>query len=348
MCNLLAAPTNAFVQAFSSLQRAQAFPLSSSSAAKVDLVLSHAWVDSTTSRYQASLEAFLLFCNSERVPASLHLPASNDLLCAFAASKIGSVGAGTVQGYLAAIKAWHVLSNKPWLGGACLRYILNGIANLAPVFSSRPPRPPISRASLILLTRGLDLSSNFNACCFAATCTALWAQLHLGKILSPWEKSFLKGNMVCRAHLQPAFNANGSHKCHLPFTKVAKSHGEDVVICRQADASDPINALDIHHLLNNPPADILLFSYRLRLGWRCLTQRKFLACCNLIWLVAGLLAFTGHSFCIGGTTKLLLSGVPPNVVKALGRWSSDTFLCYWRSLDLLAPLHAELLPSRSH
>ena len=347
MCDSLAAPAIAFVQAFSSLQRAQAFPLSSSSAAKVELALSHAWAGSTVSRYQASLEAFLRFCDSEQVPASLRLPASDDLLCAFAASKIGSVGAGTVQGYLAAIKAWHTLNNKPWLGGSCLRYILNGVASLAPASSSRPPRPPISRATLILLARGLDLSSNFDACCFAAACTALWAQLCLGEILSPWEKSFSKANTVRREHLQPPFNNNGSRKCHLPFTKVAKARGKDVVICRQADASNLIDALDIHLLLNDPPADIPLFSYRSRLGWRCLTRRKFLARCNSIWSAAGLPAFTGHSFRIGGTTELLLSGVPPDVVKALGRWSSDAFLRYWRSLELLAPLHAELLPSRS-
>ncbi|KIK93936.1 hypothetical protein PAXRUDRAFT_143952 [Paxillus rubicundulus Ve08.2h10] len=57
---------------------------------------------------------------------------------------------------------------------------------------------------------------------------------------------------------------------------------------------------------------------------------------------------TGHSFCIGGTTELLLAGVPPDVVKALGHWSSDTFLHYWCSLELLAPLHIENLPSPSH
>ena len=114
-----------------------------------------------------------------------------------------------MQGYLAAIKAWHVLNNKPWLGGAHLRYILNGIANLAPASSSRPPRPPISCASLILLARGLDLSSNFDACCFAAACTALWAQLRLGEILSPWEKSFLKGNTVCRIEIARTSIAQG-------------------------------------------------------------------------------------------------------------------------------------------
>ncbi|KAI9464639.1 hypothetical protein HD554DRAFT_2026301, partial [Boletus coccyginus] len=71
----------------------------------------------------------------------------------------------------------------------------------------------------------------------------------------------------------------------------------------------------------------------------------FLAHCNLIWFSSSLPSFSGHSFCIGGTTELLLSRVPPDVVKALGHWSSDAFLCYWCSLDLLAPIHSECPPS---
>ncbi|KIK74200.1 hypothetical protein PAXRUDRAFT_176435 [Paxillus rubicundulus Ve08.2h10] len=33
----------------------------------------------------------------------------------------------------------------------------------------------------------------------------------------------------------------------------------------------------------------------------------------------------GHSFQIGGTTELLVTGVPPDVIKVLGWWSSDAF-----------------------
>jgi hypothetical protein len=65
--------------------------------------------------------------------------------------------------------------------------------------------------------------------------------------------------------------------------------------------------------------------------------------CNNIWSRYGLPTFTGHCFRIGGTTILLLRGVSPYIVKRMGRWSSDAFLKYWRSLEILAPLHAELL-----
>ncbi len=51
----------------------------------------------------------------------------------------------------------------------------------------------------------------------------------------------------------------------------------------------------------------------------------------------------GHSFRIGGTTFFLIKGVNPDVVKALGRWSSDAFKKYWRNLEILGILHIELL-----
>ncbi|KAF9226532.1 hypothetical protein BS17DRAFT_775793 [Gyrodon lividus] len=164
------------------------------------------------------------------------------------------------------------------------------------------------------------LSDPFNACCFAAACFAMWAQCCLGKILSQWEKFFKALFVVCRHHLTPAFNQNGSRKCHLPFTEVAKNKGEDVCICCQCGQSDPIAAISNHQVLQTFP-----FSPR---GWRCLTKKKLVARCDMIWSAAGIPSITGHSFRIGGTTELLLAGVPPDVVKALGRWSCDAFLRY--------------------
>ncbi|KAF9228530.1 hypothetical protein BS17DRAFT_643891, partial [Gyrodon lividus] len=106
---------------------------------------------------------------------------------------------------------------------------------------------------------------------------------------------------------------------------------------------DPIATINNHLNINKIPPNLPLFSYLSTRGWRCLTKKKLLARCNSIWLPAGIPAITGHSFHIGGTTELLLARVTPDVIKALGHWSSDAFLHYWCSLELLAPLHMENL-----
>jgi hypothetical protein len=100
----------------------------------------------------------------------------------------------------------------------------------------------------------------------------------------------------------------------------------------------------LHLSLNKIPPELPLFSFHSPQGIRCLTKRKLLARCNEIWSAAGIPTASGHSFRIGGTTELLLAGVSPSVVQSLGRWSSDAFLRYWRSLELIAPLHIENLP----
>ncbi|KAF9228056.1 hypothetical protein BS17DRAFT_793621 [Gyrodon lividus] len=224
------------------------------------------------------------FCDHENIPLQLCIPASKHLLCAFAASRVGALAGNTVQTHLTAIKAWHIYNKKPWHGGPCLCY---------------PPHPPITCSMLLLLANSLSITDSFDACCLAAACFAI---------------SFKPAFVVCRFHLLPPFNQNGSRKCHLPFTKLGPS--------------DPIATINNHLNINKIPPNLSLFSYLSTRGWHCLTKKKLLARCNSIWLPARIPAITGHSFCIGGTTKLLLTRVPPDVVKALGHWSSDAFLCY--------------------
>ncbi|KAG1720057.1 hypothetical protein EDB19DRAFT_1647469, partial [Suillus lakei] len=87
-----------------------------------------------------------------------------------------------------------------------------------------------------------------------------------------------------------------------------------------------------------------LFAYRAQSG--TLVPLKFLSRCDDVWLQHDYLAIFGHSFRIGGTTELLvLLGIAPHIVKTLGR-CSDAFLRYWRCLEHLAPLHAEMVGPR--
>lgn len=310
---------------------------------RIQLALDSAWADSTQRKYRGTITNFLNFCDSECVPLQDRCPASEHLLCAFASSRLGTVAGSTVQSHISALKAWHAYRNAPWKGAIRLKLVLNGVSNRAPHSSLLPPRPPVTRAMLVVLASNLSPTDPFDCCCLAAATSAFWGQLRLGEILSPWESSYPSAHITCRLHLSDPINSNGSRKLHLPFTKVRKNKGEEVILCRQRDSSDPIVAIEHHLRFSILSPNHPLFSYALSSGFACLTRRKFLARCNSIWVHAGFKAVTGHSFRIGGTTEMLLSGVPPDVVKALGRWSSDSFLRYWRSLELLAPLHVENL-----
>ena len=134
----------------------------------------------------------------------------------------------------------------------------------------------------------------------------------------------------------------GSRSLRLPWTKTTGARGASVVLCFQNGPADPISAMDNHLRVNDAPPDLPLFSYKTGGRWTALSKSKFLVWCNNIWLANGEShVLSGHSFRIGGTTELLLRGIPPDVVKTLGRWASDSFLTYWRSVESLAHIHLE-------
>ena len=87
-----------------------------------------------------------------------------------------------------------------------------------------------------------------------------------------------------------------------------------------------------------------MFAYRDDAGALVpLTKRAFLSRLNEIWAKAGMKAVSGHCFRIGGTTALLKLGVDTEVVKlGGGRWKSDSFLRYWRSVDSIIASHTDL------
>jgi hypothetical protein len=62
--------------------------------------------------------------------------------------------------------------------------------------------------------------------------------------------------------------------------------------------------------------------------------------CNDVQSKHGLPRITGHSSRICGTAALLRNHIDPEVVKQMGRWSSNTFLLYWRNLEEIFTSHA--------
>ncbi|KIK79253.1 hypothetical protein PAXRUDRAFT_161759, partial [Paxillus rubicundulus Ve08.2h10] len=60
--------------------------------------------------------------------------------------------------------------------------------------------------------------------------------------------------------------------------------------------------------------------------------------CNEVWVSQGYPDMPRHAFCIGGTTKLLLQGISPEIIATQGRWTSRAFLQYWRHIEMVLPL----------
>ncbi|KAJ7754012.1 hypothetical protein B0H16DRAFT_1316577 [Mycena metata] len=323
-------------------RKSRTIPLSTQARAKVEYALHHGWAGSTLNNFGHAVNRFLGFCGSEGIPPELQLPADEFVLCAFAASSAGIHAGSTARNNIAALKAWHVAQGVEWKGSSRLHYVLAGVENLAPDSSKRPPRPPINAAMLRALYHGLDFQIPTDVAVFAAACVAFWGQCRLGELLPTSRSLEATKFLPTRSSISRSRRNDRATILRLPRTKT-KKNGDDVTLVAQSSPINPQTALHAHLTVNNLTDSIPLFAYRTAAGHSVLTKSKFLARCNEIWQRAGYPRTTGHSFRIGGTTELLLAGVSPDVVKAMGRWSSDAFHKYWRSLEDLAPLHAEFL-----
>lgn len=127
--------------------------LSPQSRNQVNQAIRSGWASSTMKRYSGAIDQFIGFCDAEGVPNHLRFPADEFVLCAFAASSIGIHSKSTPRNRLSALKAWHIAHNMEWKGSSRLRYVLNGVHNLAPGSSRRPPRPPVNARMIAQLVQ---------------------------------------------------------------------------------------------------------------------------------------------------------------------------------------------------
>ena len=322
-------------------------PFSPRSKRHVTRAIKNGWAESTVKRYSSSIDEYIRFCDTEGVPGHLRFPADEFVLCAFAASSAGIHSRSTPRNRLSALKAWHIAHNVEWKGSPRLRYVLSGVHNLAPRGSRRPPCPPINATMLLQLVEHLDLNSPLDVVIAACATTAFWGQCCLGELLPSSSSILVTTPFPTRSDFKKSTRNDLSYTICLPRTKTHR-HGQEVAFVDQQTAINPITLLKRHLFINNIPTNTHLFSYVSPHGPTPLTKPVFLRRCNEIWHRFGYPCTTGHCFRIGGTTELLIAGTPPDVVKAMGRWSSDSFLRYWRSLDDIALQYIRHLHTKKH
>ena len=159
--------------------------LSSQSRSHVAEAIQGGWATSTFKRYAGAVDQFIRFCDMEGIPDHLRFPADEFVLCAFVASSMRRHSVNTPHNRLAALKAWHVVHNMEWKGSSRLRYVLNGVHNLAPDSSRCLPRPPVNAIMISQLVQRLDPNSPVDVAVAAGATTAFWGQGRLGELLPP-------------------------------------------------------------------------------------------------------------------------------------------------------------------
>jgi hypothetical protein len=191
------------------------------------------------------------------------------------------------------------------------------------------------------LHRCLDLTGPRDAAIWAAALTAFWGCRRLGELLIKSLTKFSLVHDVTRSTRisRRSVNLRLVISFHLPWTKTTGILGGDAIITATGDDFCPAWALDNHFSINHSPGhETPMFSYRDGTGWSPIIKQKFLDFTSKIFKEEKLENVFGHSYRIGGSLKLLLDGVAPEVVMKVGGCTSLCFLIYWRRLEHIIPL----------
>jgi hypothetical protein len=322
-----------------STQRAGQWGLPQDTIDRIAEVVDGGWAKRTRKNHDGAVARYRVFCRSMDVPSELTLPTTEPVLCAWLASMYGRVSGSTARNDMAGLRAWHVRQNEVFPASERVAKILESIEHHRPATSRLPQRPPVTIDMVRVLVDALHpVSLSFALAVLACALVAFWGQFRLGELL-PTSRAGFSSDLF---PTQASWSASRSYKITLPWTKTTKSRGAVVRLPPQTSRTCAVTALSRYLRKFPASATSPLFCYIARDGKVVpLTKKAFLDHINSIWKANDFPRITGHAFRIGGTTELLRRGVDPDVVKVSGRWSSDSFLRYWRKTDEVLPQHLD-------
>jgi hypothetical protein len=277
----------------------------------------------THESYAAGLEWFTQYCDLHEIPKRTCMPAPYYSLAAFIAAHIGQVGGGTVKSWMLGLKVWHDMHGAPWEGLDCWVELARRTTNKEGTSFACEQCSPVTIAHMVALRATLVLSKPFDAAVWALATAAFWACRRLGELTVPSAVEFDPKFHITRAAVMCLITApdgTSATTLTLPWTKSARVRRALLTLTGRDDKLCTQKALSNHLQVNTDlPLDAPFFAYRANdSAWAYPTKDHFLRRCHDIWTSVKLLRIHRHSFCIGGSTELLLAGVPCDVVVALG------------------------------
>lgn len=307
---------------------------------RIQDVIIHAWSDSTLETYGTGLLTFHVYCDTKAIPELQRAPASPILISAFVSALAGTYSGSAIKNYVYGVRAWHILHGAPWkLNDDEIDALMTGSARTAPTTSRRKKRRPYTPQYISTLREKFNLNDPVDAAAFACLTTTFYTAARLGEFTVP-----RLGGFNPLIHVKPSdvsdqqdLQGNKVKSFHIPRTKTTPA-GEDIHWAKQHGSTDPEAAFANHLAVNQPPPNGALFAYKWKNTHRPLTKTKLLTRIAEASKAAGLDPLQGHGIRIGATLEYLLRGHSFEVVKQIGRWSSEAFTGYLtKHAQILAP-----------
>ncbi|KAJ2921053.1 hypothetical protein H1R20_g16042, partial [Candolleomyces eurysporus] len=138
--------------------------ISFDSVRKINVAVISSLAESTCTGYGAGLLQFTEFCDREGVSKYSRMPASAVLLAAFVADQASKASSSSINSWMSAVRAWHVINNAPWYSSSeFVCQVKLGSSRMALVSSKKIPRNPVTLERMLTLQKALDLSDSFDA-----------------------------------------------------------------------------------------------------------------------------------------------------------------------------------------
>ncbi|KAJ2929410.1 hypothetical protein H1R20_g7678, partial [Candolleomyces eurysporus] len=165
--------------------------ISFDSVRKINVAIVSSLAESTCAGYGAGLLWFTEFCDREGVSEYSRMPTSTVLLAAFVADQALKASSSSINSWMSAVRAWHVINNAPWYGSSeFVCQVKLGSLRMAPVSSKKIPCNPLTLEHMLTLQKALNLSDSFDAAVWAVACVAFWACCRLGELTVSSKKLF--------------------------------------------------------------------------------------------------------------------------------------------------------------
>jgi hypothetical protein len=308
---------------------------------KLKFALENSDTNKTKQNHNYAIKRLVKFAAECGIPEDKALPCDAKLLCLFIANGIGRTGTGTATANIAAIADWHKRHDLPFEVPPQIQTIKRAIKLHWPKEKQqKPQRPPVTPGMMRSLTAAWRTGDAREKCALAMALCAWIGQMRLVESMPTSIDEIIPSRLPSRKEWITNEKLGEASAIHLPWTKTNLHKGDTVVLPTQQTTLDATQAMCRHILASRLDDTALLCQYKDGDAIKTFDKNLMMNMCNEVWQKEGIQRITGHSFRIGGTTAYLMAGVDPDIVKKMGRWSSDAFLRYWRSVNGIFEAHA--------
>ena len=282
---------------------------------------------STARSYRSAQNRYTDFC---RKLGLTPVPATEQVLILFVAELAQSVAHATIRSYLSAVRNLHITKGwpDPLVGTLRLELVLKGVKRVKA--SPAKIKLPITPLILYRIREGIrqqgDDEDGFML--WAACCLGFFGFLRTAEFTVPNGKDFdpsvhlTAGDITVDSHIEPSLL-----QVRIKASKTDQfKQGTALYLAATRNDLCPVAAI-LSYLARRPNGEGPLFVSK---AGDPLTRLKFVTKLRQVLQQVGIQAdqYTGHSFRIGAATTAAAKGIPDNMIKALGWWTSEAYQVY--------------------